>query len=1142
MRNKLAAKVVMWGLLFALMGSGSAKADELYGTIRGVVSDPSGAVIAGAKVTATNAATGFSKTVTSASDGSFSVIQLPAPQNYDVAVEMSGFKTFKATHLRLALTQIYVLDVRMEVGQVTQQVTVEAAPAQVEKSSMELGASITGLQITDLPLNGRNWVQLQQTLPGVQNSSDRFGTNFSTNGQRTQANGFTINGIDANDLPLNTPLVIPNPDAIAEVRFITNTINPEYGRNSGVISNAVTKSGTNHFHGDTFEFYRDTALNTRNFFTPKKVVFHQHQFGATIGGPIKRDRAFGFFSYQGTRNRAPQASANPTVFTPDQRNGIFPDIATSTTGSPFPLTGEPKSTVCPNTTCPAGTPYNKIFPTGSIPLADFNPISQNLLKQFVPLPNSPSGSFAFNPISTNSTNQFISRFDVNVTPKDSLFFYWFNQRNIQASDLPFIGANLPGFASVSTSSIRNFALSWNHTLSPTMLNEARLGYNRFNFDAVEPQTPVLPSSLGFNINPQSGPRGAGLPFIDLTGFFTLGFSQDGPQPRLDQTIQAADNFTVIKGKHTLKFGFDLRASQVENPFFFGNNGDFDFGGSGAFTTGNPGADFLLGIPDDFFQSSGGFIDARTREYYSYAQDQFRVRPNLTLIAGMGWQINTPINDIFNGGVAINAFRPGQQSTVFPSAPTGLLFPGDFGVTTSGFRTRYQHLAPRFGFAWGFRDKWSLRGGWGIFYNNIEEETTLQNLLAPPFSLIDFGASDVGGTPGFANPFVDIAGRTGLSSIQKFPFTAPKPGAPVDFSFFEPFSLNVFDPNLTTPSAQNYNVTLERQLPLDTVLSIAYVGSFGRHLENTFELNPAGRSPGVNPACAANPACVATRTIQGITFPGNFKFPGDIFGSIGQQATDSNSNYNSLQVTADKHFSHGLQLRAAWTYSHAIDDSSSFEQSGLANPFLRRESNRGDSRFDARNRFVISYVYQLPSAKRWMFRSLPSRLTDGWQINGITTFTQGFPIQLTDSSPRALICNSAFSFFGCPDRPDIVGPVNIVSVQNSSLVNKTRNPKNTRAQNHFFFDPNSFAREPFGRIGNVGRDIFHGPNFHNFDFAVFKSTKITETTSIQLRVEFFNLLNRANFNNPVGNINSGNFGRVLTAKDPRFIQLAGKFIF
>jgi hypothetical protein len=602
-----------------------------------------------------------------------------------------------------------------------------------------------------------------------------------------------VNGTDANDLPLNAPQVILSPDAIGEVNLITNTINPEYGRNGGAILNATTKSGTNGFHGDAFDFYRDTGLNTRNFFSTNKTIFHQHQFGGTIGGPIKKDKAFFFFSYQGTRTRQPESTTDcgtctpgsSTVFTPAERTGNFSADGPFTGTSAFPLVGEN------GTTFPAGTSYSAIFPTGHIPTVDLNTVAVNLTNKYVPLPNAGTNLYEFNPVRKQSLNQYVSRVDANVRSKDSIFGYWFIEPNARQVTTPFYGGDLPGFGQTSYARTQQYTLSWTHTFGPTTVNEARFGYQRLYYLAVRPANPILPSAVGFTgINPQNATQ-AGVPYISVTGLFALGFSQFGPQPRVDQTYQVTDNLSKVTGRHTLKFGFQMRRSQVYNPFFSDNNGNFTFGGAGTYTTGLPGADFLLGIPDSYVQSNGGVINARTQTYYTYAQDQLKLRPNLTLTYGVGWQVDTPITDLFNGGVAINALRPGVQSKVFPTAPTGLLYPGDPGINSAGYNTKWAHFSPRFGFAWspGSSGKTSVRGGFGIYFNRTEEELTLQNLTDPPFSVTSTGIGDALGSPAFATPYTDI--NTGRSIPNKFPFSAPKPGTPIDFSsLFGPLTLNV----------------------------------------------------------------------------------------------------------------------------------------------------------------------------------------------------------------------------------------------------------------------------------------------------------------------------------------------------------------
>jgi len=1149
MSNRL-LRVLLFGLILGLLATQSAFADNVYATIRGTVADPSGAVIAGAQVTATNTVTGVSKTTTSQANGSFEFLQLPVGP-YSVTVTKQGFKSFKSSGFTLSVNQVFQMSAKLEVGTANETIEVTANSVQVETTSIQRSTLINSQQIVDLPLNGRNFTQLEQLAPGVMASNDRFGT-FSVNGSQTQQSNYLINGTDTNDIALNTPGLLPSPDAIQEFNLISSTINPEYGRNSGGIVNAVIKSGTNSFHGDIFDFYRDTFLNSRGFFSgPTAPVFHQNQFGGTVGGPIKKDKTFFFLSYQGTYNRvdsnsAGQSSAqNTTVFSADQRNGIFPALATSTKKSPIPLVGEDGATH------PAGTLYSVLFPTGHIPLADFNSISAGLLNQFIPLPNAPNNKFTFNPVNISHTDQGIAKIDHNLTANDQLWgvFALNNQRGTQA--LPFTGSTLPGFGTFQTAKTYDYTAAWNHTFNSTMLNEFRLGYFRFNFDTVEPSQVVDPATFGFTNLSLQNPAAAQLPKINIGNAFTIGFSNNGPQPRKDQNYQITDNFSKIIGNHTLKFGFDGRRFQVDNPFFFNIDGVFNFNGRGSFSTGNGFADFLLGIPDSFSQGSGASINARAYEYYAYAQDQWKVKNNLTLTLGAGYQIDTPYNNNQFGGKAFNCFIPGQQSQIFPAgidpntgnptgAPLGLNFPGDPGCNSSGTTIKYGHIAPRLGFAYSpDQNKTSIRGGVGVYYNRYEEETALQNLGAPPFGLSSGGASDVGGSPSFADPWTDIAGRPGFSVNNKFPFTAPAPGSAVDFTFFEPMTLNLIDPNQSTPRSVNYNLNIERELPGRTVVSLGYVGSMGRHLYRAYDINPitlAGAQ-----ACLNDPACAGGGFVfqhinnpdHAVVAPNPTQCPltnGDCFGGLGTQFTDGTSNYNAFQANVTKGMSHGLSMIVSYTWGHSIDNGSGFEDSSFGargtNPFFAN-LNIGDSGFDARQRLVISPIYQIPSLHN-LFKAAPDAIFGGWRFTSIITFQTGFPINIADSGFTSLTCD-AQSFYGCPDNPDQL----VSSV-------KTLDPR--ASTNHAFFDSSNFASAALGSFGNTGRNSLHGPGLNNFDMSLQKDTKLTEHTSFQIGMDLFNAFNHTQFNRPSGDIQSPNFGLVTSAAPARIGQLRAKFNF
>jgi hypothetical protein len=1154
------------GLLMSLGLVVIVHAQGITGTIRGAVDDSSGAAIPGATVKITNTATGVSRTATTGNDGTFVVTLLP-PGTYIAEVSKGGFKTYTQTNIAVTAASTYVMNAVLQVGAVAQTVEVKAAPIQIDKTTMQLGGQLAGTAVTDFPLLNQNWLSLQQTLPGVVASSDRFGT-FATNGNRTQSNDFMINGTDANDLPLNTPLgggVLPlNPDSIQEVKVVDSSSNPEYGRSSGATENVVTKSGTNSFHGSAFDYYRTTGFNARSFFQPTTPPYHQHQFGATVGGPVLHNKLFFFFSYEGVRN-AVGASASTTVFTHAERGGDWSSSVSKLAGtdvSPFPLFGDLNSP-CPvsgGNQCSAGTPYSTLFSTGVIPTQDFNPVSVSLMNKYVPDLGS-NTLYAFANNSTNTADQYTGRMDLHPTSSDSLWFYFFVQPLTGASVLPFTGATVPGFGSLTAQNFYRYTLDETHILNSHMVNEFRIGWQRFHFLAVVPQTPTLPSSAGFTgITPQD-PAGAGIPSISLTGFFALGFSRNGPQPRIDDTGELSDNFSYATGQHNIRLGTDIRRSTVYNPFFFLNGGSFSFGGSGTFSTGLPGVDYLLGIPDSYGQSSGSIINARGWMIYNYLQDQWQMRRNLTLTYGIGWQIATPLTDLYNNGVAINAFAPGKQSTVFPTAPTGLLFPGDQGINSSGgVSTKFNNFGPRLGFAYSPTSKLVVRGGWGIYYNQAEEELTLQNLLAPPFSLIDGGVGDLGLSPSFTAPFTTVnpadvcvanCGNPTNSSNppviaaaasipNKYPFTPPKPGSPVDFGFYEPFSLNVTSLNWNLPYVMNMNLTTQYQLTHTTVVTLSYVGSLGRKLEGTLEANPYNVQSYLNwcdpadignyTAQANSSACVKGRTFGFYHHNIGTIADSTIFSSVGTQSTYLTSNYNSLQLTVEKAMSHGLYLRGAYTYSHALDYGSSYENSnGLVNPF-NYATAYGDSTYDARHRLVLAYQYNIPN---WSFGVLPRRLTNGWGFSGITTFQTGFPIPLSESDYRSYACSAAATFYGCWDRPNVVG-----------TVTQLGNPRTSA--NHAWFNKSAYAPENYGTIGNAGRNLpFHGPGINTWDFSFWKNTSFTEDTQLQLRVDLFNMWNHANFANPSGNVNSGTFGEILNTNGSiggRIMQLSAHLYF
>ncbi len=1116
----------------------TAYAQEIWGTVTGIVQDPSGAVIAGANVTLTNEGTGVSRTATTDPTGAYQVGKL-SPGAYTLTVEQSGFKKYLQAGITVRAAAIHRADVTLEVGAVAETVEVRSDLALVESSTIEKGGTMNDLYIKNLPLNGLNWTQLALLFPGAQDSPDRLGNSF--NGARTVANNFLVNGVDANDTALNTVLITPSPDTIQEFRLITNTLNPEYGRNSGSVMQVITRSGSNAFHGSAFYFHRDKGLNARSFFDTTKPDFNRNQWGGTVGGPIRKDHTFFFFDWLALKSKLPARASlspnDPQVLSSAERQGDF-------------SASDKFAGASPNIAPFNGRSWSQIFPDNKIPTSLFNPISAGLLKDFIPLPNLSGNRFSSvgaSPTRAHRPGQWGLKIDQNMS-KDVIAgsFFWREQK--ATAPFPFTGANVPGFGSLSETRVRQFSVTHTHTFNPRWVNEARYGYSRLKFITVFPDRSQPgnkpPSDFGFKgIVPQSGPN-ASAPIINIGDTLVLGFSNNGPQPRVDDTHQYVDNLSWVHGRHSFKFGFDLRHARVFTEFFNAHNGSFTFGGAGDFSTGNSFADFLLGIPDSYTQGSGSTLDARNNIIYAYAQDIFKATPSLTLTLGVGWTLDKNWQNEYNNGKSMIAFLPGCQSTIYPTAPKGICYTGDPGVPRGTAPLGKKNFGPRFGFAWspeargglgwltGGRGKFVIRGGYGIYRDNIIGESTLQFLGNPPIGLTIPGVDN----PSFANPFLSVDGK--VSKPNPFPANpAPPIGSKVDFTDFEPMAITSFDPNFRVAYTQSFNLTIERQFKQNWLTRFAYVGSLGRNLLSTVEGNP------VDSALAARLRCGSLFTQ--FRCPQVTKYvPGDIVSSVFLQASFANASYNSFQAELEKRFSLGFSFRAAYTLSKSIDNSNGLEGDAsnfqTVSPFDHRR-DRSLSEFDSPHRFVLSYTWDLPGPKKGVL----GKTIGGWSITGITTFATGFPVFLSTSDDRCLI-GLALTFGNTYCRPDIVGPIRKFDVRaNAAVAGNLRNPRGV-APSAAYFDPTAFQRVAAnsGLLGTAPRSLFHGPGFNNFDFGVHKQIGLPfrEGMALEPRVEFFNLFNHAQFNNPTGNANSTAFGRVTSTKGPRVIQLAIKFIF
>ena len=1172
-----------FALAIALIAAlGTARAADVNGRIKGVVTDPSGAVVAGVKITATNAATGVSFDTVSAGDGAYLFPDLPVG-TYSITAVAPAFKRYQASGIVLNIDQEYVADVHLTVGANNEVVQVNAAAVQVDTSEMQLNNVINSQQMEELPLIGRNFTALELTLPGVQASSDRFGT-YSVSGAQTQQSSFLINGADTNDIALNTLAVAPNLDAIDQFNLIEGPLNAEYDRNSGGIVSATIKEGTNHFHGDAFEFYRDTFLNTANFFQhtlsgqSEVSKYHQNWPGGTIGGPILKDKLFFFGAYQYISQITPESGGNVTVPTPAELGGNFSVDAGPAGTAPgptdswgtFTATPIPSTIVIPG--CAGDTWAQCAYSNGGVfPGSAISSISKALSSKYIPAPNSGAYGYVFSPTVPETINQYIGRVDYSLNPQNQIYGLFIIHKVNETETLPFTGATLPGFGDKDTENITQETVDFVHQFSPTLVNDLGAHYTRFNYQAVEPQTPVAPSTVGFDISPEDT-AGEGLPAISVSGQnginFELGFSTNGPQPRIDQAIQLDDSVSKVIGPHALKFGYEGERFNVSNPFGARNNGSFGFDNSSSpFTSGDGALDFLLGVPDTYSQGSGATIQADAFLNYIYGQDTWKMSDSFTLDYGLAYSIDTPLENHQYGGEGIACFVNGFNSTLFSGAPTDIAYPGEGGCNNSGeATTRYSEFGPRVGFAWapslgwlsGSEKKFAVRGGVGIYYNRTEEETSLQTLETPPFGLsssgvLDYANSDPTVTgPSFANPYQDI--NTGKTYTNKFPYAFPHKGqtiSPATWSALEPLDISTYGPSFRAPYAENFQIGIERQFPSNVVARVSYVGSLARHNQVTYESDyetAAGHAE-----CVSDPVCQADRNYQPLYYPQNTIGNDGAIASVGTVGSFGSSSYHSMQAFVQKGATHGLIFQAAYTYAHALDNGSSFENSGFGESGSRGYNqwvpglNYGDSAFDVRNRLVFSPLYIVPRFSGSDYSAKNIALS-GWEISGILSLAQGFPydISYAGATSRSLYCADGVYFYACPDVPVQTAPIQLGNLR---VRNGSGNSVDITNRQQ------AFTAEPLGGFGNVHRDPYHGPGINNTNVILAKNFIVNSErgVSIQLRMESDNVFNHTQFENPLStyassqNANgewviSNQFGQVTTAQNGRQSQLAAKIYF
>jgi hypothetical protein len=1202
--------------IFALL-LGTPSFASVTASISGTIKDASGASIPGALVTATNTGTSIVQTRTTSGQGFYSFQSLPLG-TYILSVQQKGFKEYQQTDIVLDVNAALTVDVNLQVGQVSEKVEVAADTLHAETVSSQMGEVIEGKEMAAVPLVTRSYTDLLALQPGVVSSpsgltgayagsfisagfavppvsGDLNSGALSVNGMRESENGFILNGVLVQEVGYSGAGAIPNLDSIAEFRILTNNEDAEYGNYSGAQINVVTKSGTNQWHGNVFEFLRNTNLDAKNYFdSGNRGAYHQNQFGGTFGGPVIRDKIFFFADYQGNRviQGVPQTLAGaPTAAT---EAGDFSGIAASFdplvngVATPTAVTGAAWATQLTQQlgqTVTAGEPYyfsgcasssQCVFPNAQLPKNAFSPISTKLLPFILPANTGSVSSGGTGTYSTSSgainlhDNKFSGRIDANMGLAGLVSAYYYFDRYDRID--PYWSGNAPlypGFNIDGKGQTHNVNLGSSKTIGAASVNEFRVGYFRLDTTLNQPlggkQTTLADLGFASGANGAPGifpgtPSVEGVPEIDFNNFI-IGVPSR-PNQLIDNIYQVLDNFSRVIGTHSIKFGGQFHFNQLEENLSNVANGNYFFGS--AFSgqpseTGSDFADFLLGAPASFVQ--GESYPSYGRSFYLgfYGQDSWRATPDLTLNFGLRYDVSSPWWEKYN---EIQTLIPGEQSVVFPGSPKGWVFPGDPGVPRTLAPTRWNNFGPRFGLAYslgghdgmlgklfGKTGETSIRAGYTLSYSALEGATDFNEIGDAPF-----GNYTGQNEPTFAAPFTNRA--SGQSVKNYFPvapppkhFSAKNPasGPPYDTlaEFYPAFgtigSSPAFFNGNRLPYAQNYELSLQRQLTRSDLLTLSYVGTQGRRLLSSKSANPGSPSlclsvsqpsevaPGT-PTCGPGGENNIYTTASGSQVLGTRSpFSGVVdptlgpivpFGNDSYFITAGSSTYNSAQINY-RHTSGGLQLLLGYTYSKAMDDSSGYGEQ--INP-IDSSLSRGLAAFDSTNNFVVSYNYVLP------FDRLggPKRLTNGWALSGITRFATGLPITLVETDDNSLLGTA----FGGPivlpvDTPNQVGPLHIM------------NPRNTAS--HYYFDPTAFASSTVGSEGDARRRFFHGPGPDNWDTALVKDTKLSEMFNLQFRAEWFNVFNHTQFATPSG-ILSGTFAQETQAAAPRIGQLSLKLDF